>query len=930
MIMRKYTLALLTLLAFIFLTAQQCTFQQRFPQDDLAINCGAVGDILCLEDGTAYRCEGPRLGPFSLVPLEGYCTVEGNYIPPTSSNIPPPSSDVSPPTIPSPEPLPQPPIVTPFVGSYSLVSLDNILDTPLITDEVFFEKSGEEILTVATHARFDAASHTLITEDNFAMDFVVLLQPDRYVLEIEAKSDQGKNSYWATVDGNNIGHAAWGFVLSTTNFEKTQEPFSVTTSGAHQFHITLRGTAGSQIKKISVYKQSIDTTKVPSPLRQEKLEQIMQMPHPRLFLTPEKIQSLTLQYQNPTSKLHQFYHLPKPLYQGGPGGPMGYYVLKDQALAYLLTRDATRLSRIKEWLLLATQVSPEQVGYDLYAAFFLDGLATTYDWLYADLDENLRVTVRERIKAQLRYIVHVSYVGRIGSVHYGRFDHYQQGHYILPHYALAVGAAAIYLDDPDPEIKEWLLWSWDRFERMVLTSVPSAFQDGPNYMDSSREWVYKYVDLYEDFTGQSIPRLDASLQGLSEVRLHFILPNFKTTVNFDDTPPMRQLPPVWAFLWEAKRYQDPVVQGFAERLAQLPEPTDVPLYGKQRAQAALWLDETLVAQPFQPEQHLAYYNPEMEVAITRSSWQEDATLVSFVSQPYGGHFLAELSEQFGEGVLSSPHAQPHQNHFILYSHGEILAFDPGYTMEKRTRDENTILIDGHGQYNDGIRWMTPSPGRAHITRFVRKNDVTIMTGDASTAYPSDLGLQKFDRTIVVVGDELVVVYDELVSSTPRVYSWLFHHQGDLLAKQGRWKISKGDAQVILVPLLPINFVMQSSQYTPAYREGDTPPTPLVNVFQLDSPRSANIKFLVPMILSEKNAVVSFVEDVSLPAISDYAASQAIRFRDVVVAFNQGAVGETMRVQLPNGEIMETSLRVVVAQLKYAPQGVDVVITTEED
>lgn len=818
-----------------------------------------------------------------------------------------------------------------FRGPYSLVTLDNLLDVEIIAEEIFFEKSAEQLAGMSTGATYVAASQTLTTASGFTLSFAANLEPGRYVLGIEALCPAGANSFWASVDGNNIGHTQWGFVLPVASFERTQEPFSVKVSGSHQFQISLRGAAGSQIRKISVYRQEINASLVPPPLSAAKEQQILTQSHPRIFLTSQRIQELKSHYQDSTSPLRRFYRLPgymPPATSYSGGSVMGYFKLKDTALAYLLTRDPNYLSGIKSWLWQAIAIPVENVGYDLDVAWFMDGVATAYDWLYDELEEDLRTAVRARIKAQVEYLANVSMVDRIGSASHGRFDHFQQGHYQRPHFALALGAAAIYGDDPDPRISEWLLWAWDRLERVGMTSVPHAFQEGPNYMDSALEWVYKSIELYEDFTALQLPGVQSALQGLGKYRLHFILPSWQSNVNFYDTPPMRGLPPLWSYLWEAKRYQDPVVQGFAEKLLSLPEPADSTLYARWRANTALWLDENLVATPFNPADHLAHYDPETETAFTRSGWDSSDTLLAFVSQPYGGHFLADLSERLGPGVFSTPHAQPQQNHFFLCSRGETLAFDPGYTYEKRTRDENTILIDGQGQHNDGIMWMIPSPGRSQFTRFVRQGDVTIMTGDATTAYPAALNLQKFERTLVSVGEDLVVAYDELKSGSPHVFSWLFHHQGTLTTESGKWKIQKGNAQVTLIPQYPAGLVAQASSYTPVYRPNDTPPEPVVKLLQYDSPRASSVHFLVPMILSNAHEDIPQVIDTSTPAADGFAASQAVRVADTVVAFNQGNPGQSMRLNLPDGQTLETQSRVVVARLKNTDSGPQLEVVDE--
>ena len=43
----------------------------------------------------------------------------------------------------------------------------------------------------------------------------------------------------------------------------------------------------------------------------------------------------------------------------------------------------------------------------------------------------------------------------------------------------------------------------------------------------------------------------------------------------------------------------------------------------------------------------------------------------------------------------------------------------------------------------------PTPGRSAITDFVTEGDISIVGGDATTAYPEELGLTQFHRWLVL-------------------------------------------------------------------------------------------------------------------------------------------------------------------------------------
>jgi hypothetical protein len=113
------------------------------------------------------------------------------------------------------------------------------------------------------------------------------------------------------------------------------------------------------------------------------------------------------------------------------------------------------------------------------------------------------------------------------------------------------------------------------------------------------------------------------------------------------------------------------------------------------------------------------------------------------------------------------HGHPEQGHFILFGRGQELAGDPGYSIKKLTVNHNTILVDGCGQYDDGAGWPGPNAARAEITDAVTDGDITIAAADATRAYPPELGLTRFERTMVMAGPDIVLVYDRLAAEEPR-------------------------------------------------------------------------------------------------------------------------------------------------------------------
>jgi len=328
----------------------------------------------------------------------------------------------------------------------------------------------------------------------------------------------------------------------------------------------------------------------------------------------------------------------------------------------------------------------------------------------------------------------------------------------------------------------------------------------------------------------------------------------------------------------------------------------------------LWLDERVPANDYHKTVPTAHWYDDIETVFTRNAWDADATHVAFVCRPLGGHKYAELCQRYGIG--GTGHNHPEQNHFTLFGRGELLAIDPGYTYEKETRNHNTVLVGGKGQYGAGEMWPEPSPGRAHITHFVNDGDVTIVVGDATSAYPPERGLKQFERTLVVVGRDLVVIYDRLAAERPTSFSWLLHHHGTIEQRDHCWTVTRGGAQLSILPLLPDAFRARISTYRPQYihpTRNLTPKNPDIGLLEFDTKPVTEATFLVPLIVADAGAKV--------PAcpLSRTPTSDSITIGSICVAFNRTEAD--MTVPLPWGQVLKTPARALVARIEQGRQQV---------
>ncbi len=772
------------------------------------------------------------------------------------------------------------------VGPFSGVDIEHLMDTPILGGEPIFEYVGEEIaehgegLSVEEH---DGESVILTTERDFHLTFERELEPGSYALVVEASApNRGSDSYWLVVDGE---QAPAPITPPVNAMGERGAGFGIDEAGEHTVGIVLREAPGSVIRSIRLRRNVVE------PPREPMLPELADQ-HPRMLFTADDIPAMRERLQD--DRVQAFYEpagvltsTPPPFREGQRNGG-AFRRLPAYALSHVLEPSPEKLAAIIEWLEVATTY--EHCGVDLDAEYFMEGVALTYDWLYDELPEDLRERVRETIVRQASVVYEASLAG-----HTGGGLSFQQNHYWFAHLSLILAASAVYGEVP--EAREWLGWGWDRVERIFLTFSPDgAFHEGPAYWDFSMPTLYMLVSLYEELSGVDVPWADTGLRGQAVFRFHHVFPGMQQTAALEDTRFPKGLPPRHLLLWEAKRYSDPVVQGIADLLTASPSSS---------AFSFLYLDEDLEpADPFEAVPVAQYYF-DVETAFARTSWDDDATWAALVSRPLGGHLWAELCDVYGVG--GTGHNHPEQGHFMLFGRGEVLVHDPGYTYEKLTRNHNTILVDGEGQFGDGEMWPSPKPGRARITGFASEAGVTIVAADPSSAYPEELGLTRFDRTFVLAGPDLAVVHDRIEADQPRTFSWLLHHVGEVEAAGDAWRITRNGAQLSVAPLQPDAFNAEATRYLPNYVHTTRDLTPdedaEIGLLELKTAPVAEATFLVPLLIGDTGEEVPEVQQLGDESFD------AVRVGETLVAFNRG-VGE-MAVPAPWGETVTTDARAIV-------------------
>ena len=734
-------------------------------------------------------------------------------------------------------------VTGPFCG----VSTENLLDTPNLRHEQLWRADAAGIGRSAANAEVSTAGETGTVQAVARAGFRLVLEPDlpagTYRLDLTGKApSRGADSLHVSLNGSRLP-APLGLPVGRSGTGSAG--FHLATAGAQRLELTLREGPGCELTEVILSRLAVVAPL--APLRPELATR-----HPRLLFTAEGLGKLRARAADP--RLARVYKLPAPLtstprpYVAGRRNGSDFRGLGDHTLRYLLQPEPAQLTALLAYLEVAAGYG--DVGVDLDAEYFAEGVALAYDWLYHDLPPALRDRLRDRLAASCEQIFAASLAGQTG----GGLS-FQQNHYWFAHLALALSAGALVGEHPQAET--WLAWAWDRYERVALSFGPDGgFHEGPGYWDYSMPTLYLYTDLYEGLSGRRAPALDAGLRGQAEFRFRHLLPGLAKSAPLEDSKIGIGQPAAATLYWEATRFRDAVVQALPAALGR--EATSSKL-------ALLWHDPDLVAEAA-PLRHLSLSRRYADIGtvLARTSWEPEATFAAFVCRPLGGLSYADLCARYGIG--GTGHNHPAQGHFFLAAGSAVLAGDTGYTYAKTTRDHNTILVDGKGQFGDGEMWPSPKPGRPRLSAFAADGDITIVSAQVAGAYPPALGLTRFDRTFVLAGDGLAVVCDRLRANTPRTFTWLLHHWGNVAEDGPDRVLTVGDRRLRIQPLLPATPVYRQETYRPQYIHPTrdlTPEAPDVNLLQFETGPVAEATFLIALTLGPAEGELPRAESVTV-------------------------------------------------------------------
>jgi hypothetical protein len=554
----------------------------------------------------------------------------------------------------------------------------------------------------------------------------------------------------------------------------------------------------------------------------ESLEKVRGV-HPRIYLSDQRIAELRKAVQTTHAAIW------KKIRQQADGavrrGPPAY-VLDDGhsgdeqlwqrevgntmpvlAMAYVVTGEPQYLAAARQWALASCGYKTWGLGridgMDLATGHQLFGLGIVYDWCYHDLDEPTRQQLRQTLTRRASAMFEAAASGRAW---WNRS--YLQNHLWVDVSGMAVAGFALFDEVDDATC--WIGLPLDRFRRTMEALGPDgASHEGVGYWEYGVEYLLKFMELART-------RLDVDLydrpwwRNTATYAQYLALPRNawkrdNCIVDLADCPRGHWYGPDYLLRGLARQFRD----GHAQWLAEQIDAADVAAAGAPWLNL-IWFDPAVPAKPPESLPTLHHFQ-DMGVVSARSAWSGDEALVVFKCGPFIGHeAIQKFTYDPGGG-----HVHPDSNHFVLFGSGQWLIRDDGY-HPKWTGQHNTLLINGRGQLGEGGEWFRGAlaqKARPRVLQAVSTPAMDQVTGDATDAYPKELGLKRFVRHLLFVKPDVLIVADDILLDQAGALELRFHPE-QAAAREGNAFLAKGKQATLRIEPLTTDGVQVTAEAVP--------------------------------------------------------------------------------------------------------------------
>lgn len=555
--------------------------------------------------------------------------------------------------------------------------------------------------------------------------------------------------------------------------------------------------------------------------------------HPRLFLDPDGLRELrrsvgsthaalweeirervdqAVERGPPAYRRHDSYSGDEQLWQRNVGNALPYI-----AMAYVVTGEARYLASASEWAVAScgyeTWGLGRTDGMDLAAGHQLFGLGVVYDWCHDALDDDVRDTIRATLVKRASAMFEAAATAKVW---WSRS--YLQNHLWVNACGLAAAGFALFGQEDDALL--WIGLALEKFRRTVESLGPDgASHEGVGYWQYGAEYLLKFLWLARDLL--DVDLLDHPWwRNTAAYALHLSLPRSSWTrrsciVDLADCPRGNWYGPDHILRCLARLNRDARAQWLAR---------EVDAAGVEAHSAGwlnlLWYDPTVTARHPHGLPTLRHFE-DMGIVAARSDWSGGESLVVFKCGPFLGHHAVQAFDYDPGGG----HVHPDANHFVLFAEGEWLIRDDGYRA-KWSHQHNTLLVDGRGQLGEGSMWFRGvealrAGARPRIVTAASREGLVHITGDASSAYPRELGLERYRRHLLFLEPDVLIVVDDVLVDSDRALEVRFHPEATTPQKVDAAYRYRGEQSVLRIePLTPDGVTISAEDLAAAGRHGE--------------------------------------------------------------------------------------------------------------
>ncbi len=454
--------------------------------------------------------------------------------------------------------------------------------------------------------------------------------------------------------------------------------------------------------------------------------------------------------------------------------------LPSLAVAYRLTGDEEFLNNgllvVDKLLSYSKWGEDDQEDGDfnhLYSVGAFEGIALFYDWCYHSLSEEKRTEIATKLGERAK--------SHLDRAWYS--EAYLQNHYSITLSAMMLAALAIYGEYEDA--RELLEEGVERLKPVyAFMPTDAGTYEGKEYHYWMFDQLLKIAVPLESMTGVSL-FAHPSMENLMYTIMYNHWGMEKITwewgqFSFGDTAVTERkfrAAPIVAYL--AQRYNSPVGKWFTEEFLRKKRATATKKTSYTDDDWLLLFSSTDDYKSIQPKNYPGGYPLDRLLADTgyaymRSDWNGQEDAIAYHCGPPTG--LTAASYPQAPGIYrsyGSGHGHADNGHFQLYSNGETLFFDDGYTISS-TNNHSTLLIDGVGQLGDadadkalGVDSTRQlyEENRPQIRKMVSTDAYCYVMSDVTEAYHPNAGLTKFYRHLIYHrAKKTLIVFDELATS----------------------------------------------------------------------------------------------------------------------------------------------------------------------